>query len=163
MYLTYTQRSTQDATRMQVYSVNLSNGVMPPSSKNPFIMDTWLSRYLLPEKVLTDGGPEFSGHEWEFMLNDWGLKRARISSHTPTANAVIESSHRSMGQILRTIFDRENPTNMDEMDKVVRSALAATMHALRCASSTSLQGVAPGALVFGRDMLLNIPIVTDII
>ena len=91
------------------------------------------------------------------------LKRARISSHTPTANAVIESSHRSMGQILRTIFDRENPTNMDEMDKVVRSALAATMHALRCASSTSLQGVAPGALVFGRDMLLNIPIITDII
>ena len=40
---------------------------------------------------------------------------------------------------------------------------ACTMRAMRCASSTSLQGVAPGALVFGRDMLLNIPIVTDII
>ena len=34
---------------------------------------------------------------------------------------------------------------------------------MRCASSTSLNGVAPGALVFGRDMLLNVPIVTDII
>ena len=52
---------------------------------------------------------------------------------------------------------------MDDLDKVVKSALAATMRAMRCASSTSLNGVAPGALVFGRDMLLNIPIVTDII
>ena len=126
-------------------------------------VDTWLSRYPLPEKVLTDGGPEFSGNEWEFMLMDWGLKRARISTHTPTANAIIESSHRSMGQILRTIFDREDPKTLDEMDKVVKSALACTMRAMRCASSTSLNGVAPGALVFGRDMLLNIPIVTDIV
>ena len=125
--------------------------------------DTWLSRYPLPESVLTDGGAEFVGNEWEFMLNNWGLQRKRISTHTPTANAIIESSHRSMGQILRTIFDRENPTTMDALDIVVKSALAATMRAMRCASSTSLNGVAPGALVFGRDMLLNIPIVTDII
>ena len=46
---------------------------------------------------------------------------------------------------------------------MVESALAWTTRAMRCASSTSLDGVAPGALVFGRDMLLNIPIVTDII
>ena len=113
--------------------------------------------------VLTDGGSEFVGNEWETMLNDWGLRRKRISTHTPTANAVIESSHRSMGQILRTIFDRENPTTLADMDKVVKSALACTIRAVRCAASTSLEGVAPGALVFGRDMLLNIPIVTDII
>ena len=97
------------------------------------------------------------------MLQQWGLSRGRISTHTPTANAIIESSHRSMGQILRTIFDNESPKTMAEMDQVVESALAATMRALRSASSTSLSGVAPGALVFGRDMLLNVPIVTDII
>ena len=125
--------------------------------------NTWLSRYPLPEAVLSDGGPEFVGHEWEFMLADWGLKRKRISTHTPTANAIIESSHRSMGQILRTIFDRENPQTVEEMDKVVEAAIASTMRALRCAASTSLNGIAPGSLVFGRDMLLNIPIVTDII
>jgi hypothetical protein len=68
-----------------------------------------------------------------------------------------------MGQILRTIFERENPQTIEALDKVVDSALACTMRAMRCASSTSLQGVAPGALVFGRDMLLNIPIMTDIV
>ena len=113
--------------------------------------------------MVTDGGPEFTGNEWEFMLQNWGLKRGRITAHTPTANSVIESSHRSMGQVLQTILDRKTPTDRVELNKVVDSALACTMRALRCASSTSLDGVAPGALVFGQDMLLNIPIVMDII
>ena len=60
-------------------------------------------------------------------------------------------------------FDRENPTTVDKMGKVVKSALACTIRAMYCASSTSLDGVAPSALVIGQDMLLNIPIVTDII
>ena len=68
-----------------------------------------------------------------------------------------------MGQILRTIFANENPKTEAEMDNVVNSALAATMRAMRCAASTSLDGVSPGSLAFGRDMLLNIPIVTDIV
>ena len=101
-------------------------------------VDTWLSRYPVPERILTDGGPEFVGHEWEFMLGNWGLTKGKISAHTPTANAIIESSHRSMGQILRTIFEREKPKTLDEMDEVVRSALACTMRAMRCATSTIL-------------------------
>ena len=126
-------------------------------------VNTWLSRYPLPEKIVTDNGPEFIGHEWEFMLADWSLTKGRITPHTPTANSVIEASHKSMGQILRTIFSQEKPTTMEEMDRVVAAALASTMRAMRSAASTSLGGVAPGALVFGRDMLLNVPIVTDII
>ena len=103
-------------------------------------VNTWLSRYPLPEKVVTDGGPEFTGNEWEFMLQNWGLKRGRIMAHTPTANSIIKSSHRSMGQVLWTILDRETPTDMVELNKVVDLALACTMRALRCASSTSLEG-----------------------
>lgn len=45
----------------------------------------------------------------------------------------------------------------------MQNALASTMRVMRCAASTSLMGVAPGALVFGRDMNLSVPIVTDII
>jgi transposase InsO family protein len=125
--------------------------------------NTWLARYPLPEKIVTDNGPEFVGHEWTFMLQRWGLKQGRISTHTPTANAIIESLHRAMGQMLQTIFDSQQPQTPTELEQVVVDALAATMRALRSAASTSLQGVAPGALVFGCDMLLNIPIVTDII
>jgi transposase InsO family protein len=126
-------------------------------------LNTWVSRYPLAEKVVTDNGPEFIGHEWEFMLMDWDLKRTRILTRTPTSNSVIESSHKAMGQILRTIFDQEKPKNMDEMDKVIESAIAMTMRACRCAANTSLQGLPPAALVFGRDMHMNIPIVADIV
>ena len=52
---------------------------------------------------------------------------------------------------------------MVELNKVVDLVLACTMQALQCAPSTLLDGVTPGALVFGQDMLLNIPIVTDIV
>jgi len=37
------------------------------------------------------------------------------------------------------------------------------MHACRCASNESLGHYSPGALVFNRDMLLNIPIIADIV
>jgi hypothetical protein len=124
-------------------------------------VNAWLSRCPLPEKILTNGGPEFAGHEWEFMPQNWGLKRGRVSSHTPTADAIIESSHRAMGQLLRTVFDTENPTSLEQMDKVVDSAIAATMRAMRSAS-TSLSGAAPGAMAFGRDVVFNVPIVNAI-
>lgn len=68
-----------------------------------------------------------------------------------------------MGQIFQMIFERENAKTMEEMENVIYSALASTMQAMRCATSTSLNGVAPGALVFGHDMWFSIPIVTDII
>ena len=126
-------------------------------------LNTWIARYPLPYKVITDGGPEFSGHEWDFMMMDWGLKRGRISSHTPTANAVIESTHQTMGQILRTVLQTANPRSMADMDKEIERAIAITLRACRCASSSALQGLSPGSLTFGRDMNLNIPIIADII
>jgi len=126
-------------------------------------VNTWLSRYPLPETVVSDNGPEFRGADWEFNAMDWGIKKKHTTSYTPTANGVIESVHRAMGQILRTIVDRESPTTIAQMDKVVDDALAQTIRACRCASNSSLQGFAPGAIVFGRDMNLNIPIISDII
>ena len=126
-------------------------------------VNTWLSRYPVPEKIVTDGGPEFTGNEWEFMLMDWSLRKGRISAYTPTSNAIIESSHKVMGQILRTFLATENPTTQVALDKTVDKALALTLRSLRCASNTALQGYSPGALVFGRDMHLNIPIIADII
>lgn len=76
---------------------------------------------------------------------------------------IIESVHKPMGQIMRTIMDQARPITMDELDTAVDEALTMPMRACRCASNTSLQGIAPGANIFGREMHLNIPIVSDII
>ena len=125
--------------------------------------NTWLSRYPIPSRVVADNGPEFAGADWEFNAMDWGMKKVRISSWSPTSNSIIESIHKVMGQIMRTVLAEKNPTNAREMQQAVDEAVARCIRACRCAANTSLQGFAPGTLVFGRDMHLNIPIVADIL
>ena len=97
-------------------------------------VNTWLSHCPLPEKIVADGGPEFVGHEWEHMLMNWGLKEGRSSARAPTANSAIESSHGTVGQILRAIFESSNPRNRVELDQVVADAVASTVRAMRCAA-----------------------------
>ena len=46
---------------------------------------------------------------------------------------------------------------------MIDSAFATAMHATRCISNTALGGYSPGALVFNRDMFLNIPLIADIL
>ena len=68
-----------------------------------------------------------------------------------------------MGQVLRTILHGVNVTTKHELEKAADDAIGITNRVMRCAANTSLQGMAPGALVFGRDMNLNIPFITDIL
>jgi hypothetical protein len=49
---------------------------------------------------------------------------------------------------------------MIQAKDIMDDALATAMHAMRSVVATSL-GSTPGALAFGRDMLLNVPIVAD--
>ena len=74
---------------------------------------------------------------------------------------------RSMNDYIRqspirtTIVDRP-PRNMGQAIEAIDFALSTTMHVTRCATSRSL-GISPGALVFRRDMLLDLPIIVDLV
>jgi hypothetical protein len=50
---------------------------------------------------------------------------------------------------------------MTQAKDIMDDALATAMHAMRTVIATSL-GSTPGALAFGRDMLLNIPLIADL-
>lgn len=123
----------------------------------------WLSRYPMPLRVLHDGGPEFENHDFQFHLMDIGSRRKRLSPHTPTANAVLETTHRVIGQIIRTLIHLDPPQTKLDADRLIDSALATAMHAHRCAPNTAIGNYSPGSLVFQRDMLLDIPIISDIL
>ena len=97
------------------------------------------------------------------MLMNHGLDKVNISPNTPTANAAIESVHKVMGQIIRTIFNSRKPTNVKEFGETVDECVAHANFSCRCAANTSLQGLAPGSVVFGRDMHMNIPVVSDLL
>ena len=62
----------------------------------------WLSCYPHPERIVHDHGPEFHGHDFQFLLDYAGIKPVNISPHTPTSNSIIEASHKIIGQVICT-------------------------------------------------------------
>ena len=122
----------------------------------------YLSRYPRPLECVHDNGPEFISEDFQNLLKKAGIKRKPTTSNNPQANGVIESVHKTVGQVLRTYVELKPPQKQDEVDTMIESALATAMHATRCSAHLSLGGFSPGALTFGRDMLLDIPLIADI-
>ena len=121
----------------------------------------WLCRYPHPYRCAHDGGPEFKG-AFQTLLQRAGIKSVPITPATPTANSVIESAHKTIGQVVRTLALLRPPTSLVEATSIIDTAYATAMHATRCASHGSLQNLSPGALVFRRDMHFDIPLIADI-
>ena len=65
-----------------------------------------------------------------------------------------------VGNILRTTLYSNPPRNVTEARALVDDALSTAMHAMRTSVSMRLGG-SPGALVFSRDVFLNIPPVAN--
>lgn len=123
----------------------------------------WLARYPRPLRIIHDHGPEFDGHDFQFPLDYAGIHAVNISPNTPTANSIIETVHRTIGQIIRTLVHIEPPKTSNEADTIIDNAIATAMHACRCSPNSALGNFSPGALVFQRDMFLDIPLISDII
>ena len=68
--------------------------------------------------------------------------------------------HQTVGNVLRTLLLSDPPQTLQKATDVVDDALATAMHSMRANVTTAL-GSSPGALVFGRDMFLNVPLVAD--
>ena len=139
----------------------------PSKSKNSqdakrLFEDTWLARYPRPASVVHDGGPEFQD-AFQTLLRQSGIRAKRISPYTPTANAIIESVHKTIGQVLRVYLELRPPRAQSEATRLMHTAFATAMHATRCASHSSLNHLSPGAVVFNRDMFLDIPLQADLI
>ena len=65
--------------------------------------------------------------------------------------------------MLRTVTAAKDPKTMSQVELVIEETLATEMHACHSVCSSSLGYNSPGALAFGRDMLLDIPLIADIL
>lgn len=122
----------------------------------------WLSRYPRPNRCIHDNGGEFTGWEFQELLQRAGIQDVPTTSYNPQANAICERMHQTVGNILRTLLRAHPPANVNQAEVLVDQALATAMHAMRCSVSRSLN-VSPGALVFQRDMILDLPIIADLV
>lgn len=123
--------------------------------------DCWLSRYPWPEACVHDNGGEFVGYEFQLLLEQCGIRSRPTTSRNPTANAICERMHQTVGNILRTILHGETVTAATA-EAIVDEALATAMHALRSSISRSLDLHSPGEIVFNRHMFLNLPVLADL-
>lgn len=122
----------------------------------------WLSRYPRPNRCIHDNGGEFIGEAFQNLLQQAGIDDAPTTSRNPQANSICERMHQTVANVLRTLTDLQPPTNEQEAQQMVENALATAMHATRCAIHRTL-GISPGALVYQRDMFLDLPIIADLV
>ncbi|KAG7372183.1 integrase core domain containing protein [Nitzschia inconspicua] len=126
------------------------------------VEDTWIARYPRPVRCITDNGPEFGQEFRDRLEKNLGIKVRSSTARNPQGNPIVERIHQSVGLILRVITPEENPRSFEDGKRVIRRCLATAIHACRCASSGAIGDLSPGALAFHRDMLLDIPMQTDI-
>jgi hypothetical protein len=122
----------------------------------------WLSRYPRPNRCIHDNGGEFIGQEFQNLLQQAGIQDAPTTSRNPQANSICERLHQIVANVLRTLTNLQPPANEQEAQQLVENALATAMHATRCAVHRTL-GISPGALVYQRDMFLDLPIIADLV
>src|SRR6056300_2025318 len=113
----------------------------------------------MAKKLFSNGG-EFTGEEFQLLLQQLNIKDVPITSKNPQGNSIVERMHQTVGNILRTLVHTDPPENIEDAEALVDEALAAAQHALRATVSTTLGG-SPGSLVFGRDMFLDVPLIAD--
>ena len=125
--------------------------------------NVWLSRYPKPNACIHDKGGEFTGARFLQLLAQWDIRDSGTTSKNPQANAICERMHQTVANILRTRFNNNMAPNIQTATQAVDDALAACNHAMRCSISKALMNNTPGEVVFGRDMLLDIPVMVDLV
>ena len=96
------------------------------------------------------------------MLSVNGMKDVTTTVKNPQANAICERLHQSISNTLRTMLHTYLPNNIDQTNDIMDTCFATAAYASKVAIHHTLN-MSPGALVFQRDMILNIPIITDLL
>ena len=122
--------------------------------------NNWLARYPRPNQVIMDPGSEFKGAFRE-MLARHGILPQVTTVKNPQANAVCERLHQTVADILRPLTFAHPPRHVGDSRELLDSALATAAYATRTALHSTLK-LSPGALIFNRDMLLDIPVIADL-
>jgi len=124
--------------------------------------NVWLSRYPRPNRCVHDNGGEFTGAAFQELLEQAAITDVTTTSYNPRANSVCERMHQTVANVLRTLLYVRPPQTDDDAAQLVDNAIATTVHATRCAVSRVLQ-TSPGAMVFQRDMVVDVPFIADLL
>ena len=92
---------------------------------------SWLSRYPHPFSCYHDNGGEFTGWEFQNLLNNFGTKDMPTTNRNPAANGICERMHQTVGNVLKTLIHTEPPGTLNDAKQQIDKALATASHAVR--------------------------------
>jgi hypothetical protein len=117
---------------------------------------TWLCRYQLCCHLIYNYESEFKLH-FEYLCESYGITRKPTMVKNPRANGILERVHQVLGQMLRRAeLDRANSVTPHDVDVFLDNMAWAI-----CSTYYTVLKASPGAAIFGRDMLFDIPFVAD--
>jgi hypothetical protein len=117
---------------------------------------TWFSRYPRCCYIIYDNGSE-SKLNFEYLCETYGIKHKPTTIKSPQANAFLERLHQVLAQMLRTsklaMAKTITPDDVDVFLDNVAWAICSTYH--------TVLKIPPGAAIFGRNMLFDIPFIAN--
>jgi len=95
------------------------------------------------------------------MLQRHNIHGHPTSSKNPQANAVCERMHQVIGNSLRALSTLNPPAGINDANQLIDTAIANAVFAHRSTYSSAIN-TTPGGLAFGRDMILDLPLISDL-
>ena len=124
-------------------------------------LDTqWLCRYPLPAFCIHDNGTEFTGKEFQELLQSYGIISKPTTVKNPQANSIVERSHLVISTQLRTFDLSQEADTIENLKTLANDLLQAVASSARSTVHTTHQRTA-GQLVFQRDMVMQLAVSTD--
>jgi hypothetical protein len=115
----------------------------------------WLCRYPRPAQVVYDNGTEFTGQEFQELLESYGIKPLATTVRNPRSNGVIERVHLTMGDMLRTMTFSGSDWFTD-----MQHTLDAVAWAVRTTVNPTIKH-SPCHLAFNQDMIFRRAVQVD--
>jgi len=119
-----------------------------------------MAKYPWPKRCVHDNGGEFVGWEFQQFLDKCNVKDMPTTSRNPQANSICKQMHQSVENILRTLLHGDPRETFSKVNEIVDEVLYIAQHAMQTSVHTTL-GSSPGALLFSRDIFLNVPLPSD--
>ena len=106
--------------------------------------------------MIYDNGSEFKFHFKE-LCDSYQLKRKPTTVKNPQANAILEHMHGVLADMMRTSdINMSQTVDPDDIDAFLTNAAWSI-----CATHHTVLQSSPGAAIFERDMLFDIPYIAD--
>jgi hypothetical protein len=112
---------------------------------------SWLCRYPRPLICLHDKGTEFTGIEFQELLQSYGIKAVIATTANPQTNAILEHTHQVIANQLRSL--RLMSIELNSLADIQHELLAPVQWAMNSTYHTTLQATS-AQLAFHRDMIM---------